>query len=161
MSHSNALPLVSYKSSNPLRGKFGYSVLATITNVNMENFHFLAFPLFVDGIQCMKTISHKVGNISHHGKCDGEFLECDYRCITKVDLEDVSWHLYGVIAFDDVANQLMGVSVKDLCLLSTKATSLGEIAWNIYNKQFLFTLSVRIDAFCGTTCLKVVIVMLE
>ena len=33
---------------------------------------------FFYGIQCMKKISHKVGNIWHCGKCDGEFLECDY-----------------------------------------------------------------------------------
>ena len=94
----------------------------------MDDFHFLACPLFVDGIQCMKKNSHKVGNIWHCGKCDGEFLECDYRYILKVDLEDIIGHLHGVVAFNDVANQLMGISVKDLCLLSTKATSIVEIA---------------------------------
>ena len=42
-----------------------YSLVATITNVNMDDFHFLACPLFVDGIQRMKKISHKVGDIWH------------------------------------------------------------------------------------------------
>ena len=55
-----------------------YSLIATITNVNMDDFHFLACPLFVDGIQCMKNIVDKVGDIWHCGKCDGEFPECDY-----------------------------------------------------------------------------------
>ena len=54
-----------------------YSLYATITNVNMDDFHFLACPLFVDGIQFMKKISVKVGDIWHCGKCDGEFVECD------------------------------------------------------------------------------------
>ena len=94
----------------------------------MDYFHFLAFPLFVDGIQCMKKISHKVGNIWHCGKCDGEFLECDYQYILKVDLEDVFGHRYGFIAFDDGSNQLMAVSVKYQCLLSTEATYLDEIS---------------------------------
>ena len=75
----------------------------------MDDFHFLACPLFVDGIQCMKKISHKVGNIWHCGKCDGEFLECDYRYILKVDLEDITGQLHGVAASDDVAKQLMGI----------------------------------------------------
>ena len=51
-----------------------YSLVAIITNVNMDGFHFLACPLFVDGIQCMKKISHKVGDIWHYGKCAGDFL---------------------------------------------------------------------------------------
>ena len=36
-----------------------YSLGATITNVNMDDFHFLAFPLFVYGIQCLKKISRQ------------------------------------------------------------------------------------------------------
>ena len=67
-----------------------YSLVVTITNVNMDDFHFLAFPLFVDGIQCMKKIADKVGDIWHCGKCDGEFPECGYRYILKVDFENVT-----------------------------------------------------------------------
>ena len=70
-------------------------------------------------------------------------------------------HIYSVIDFKDYANQLMGVSAKDLCLLSTEPTSLAEIAHNICNRQFIFTLSVRIETFYGTPGLKVVIVMVE
>ena len=139
-----------------------YSLVATITNVNMDAFHFLACPLFVDGIQCMKKNSHKVGNIWHCGKCDGEFLECDYRYILKVDFEDITRYLHGVIAFDDViANQLMGISAKYLCLLSNEATSIVEIGQKIYNRQLVLTVSVRTYTFYGITCLKVVIVMVE
>ena len=127
----------------------------------MDDFHSLACRLFVDGIQCMKKNSHKVGNIWHRGKCDGEFLECDYRHIIKVDLEYIIGNLHGVISFDDDANQIMGISAKYLCLLSTEATSIVEIAQNINNKQFLHTLSVRTEAFCEIARVKVVIVMVE
>ena len=52
----------------------------------------------------MKNIAQKVGYIWHCAKCDGEFLDCDYRYILKVDLEDITGYLHGVIAFNDVAN---------------------------------------------------------
>ena len=84
--------------------------------------------------------SHKVANIWHCAKCDGEFPKCDYRYILKVELEDVYGHMYGFIYLDEATNQLMVVSAKDICLLSTEPTSLAEIAHNICNKQFLFTL---------------------
>ena len=54
-------------------------------------------------------------------------------------------HIYSVIDFEDYANQLMGVSAKDLCLLSTEPTLIVEIAQNICNKQFIFTLSVSVE----------------
>ena len=117
-----------------------YSLVATITNVNMDDFHFLACPLYVDGIQCMKNIAHKVGDIWHCAKGDGEFLECDCRYILKVDLEDVTRYFHGVIAFNDAANQLMGISTKGMCLLSTEATSIVEIVQKICNKQLVLTL---------------------
>ena len=62
----------------PFEKPVWYSLVATITNVNMDDFYFLACPLFVDRIQCMKNISHKVGDIWHCAKCDGEFLDYDY-----------------------------------------------------------------------------------
>ena len=108
-----------------------------------------------------ETNSHKVGNIWHCGKCDGEFLKCDYQYILKVDLEDITGQIHGFAYFDDAAKQLMGISVKDLCLLSTEATSIIEIAQKICNKQFTFILSVRTETLCGIACLKVVIVMVE
>ena len=91
----------------------------------------------------MKNISHKVGDIWHCGKCDGEFFESDYRYILKVDLKDVTGYLHGVIYFDDVANQLMGISAKDLCLLSTESTLIAEIVERFGNKELVLTLSVR------------------
>ena len=64
-----------------------------------------------------EKIPHKVGNIWHCGKCDGDFLECDYRYILKVDLEDITGQLHGVATFDDAAKQLIDISAKDLCPL--------------------------------------------
>ena len=93
----------------------------------------------------MKKIAEKVGDIWHCGKCDGEFAECDYRYILKVDLEDVTGNIHGVIAFDDFANQLMGISAKYLCLLATESTSIAEIVQRICKKQLILTLLIRID----------------
>ena len=109
----------------------------------------------------MKNIANKVGDIWHCGKCDGEVVECDYRYILKVDLKDVTGNIHGVIAFDDAASQLMGISAKDLCLLSTELASIVEIVQRIYKKQLLLIVSVRTKTFCGIARLKVVIVMVE
>ena len=76
-------------------------------------------------------------------------------------MEDVTGYLHGVIAFDDVANQLMGILAKYLCLPSAESASIVEIVHRICNKQLLLTLSVRTEMFCGIACLKVVIVMVE
>ena len=76
-------------------------------------------------------------------------------------MEDVTGSIHGVIAFDDVANQLMGISAKDLCLLSTETTSLDEIVQRICNKKILLTLLVRTETFYGVARLKFVIVMVE
>ena len=76
-SHSGSHKVTTIKDLQTLQSseKFvWYSLEATITNVNMDNFYFLACPLFVDRIQCMKKIAHKVGDIWHCDKCDGEFL---------------------------------------------------------------------------------------
>ena len=109
----------------------------------------------------MKKIGQKVGDIWCCAKCDVEFLECDYRYILKVDLEDVTGSIHGVIAFDDAANQLMGISAKYICLLSTETTSLDEIVQRIYNKKLLLSLSIKIETFYRVARLKVVIVMVE
>ena len=91
----------------------------------------------------MKKIADKVGDIWHCGKCDGDFVECDYRYILKVDLEDITGNIHGVIDFDDDAKQLMGISSKDPCLLATESTSIAEIVQRICKKQLLLTLSIR------------------
>ena len=89
------------------------------------------------------------------------FLKCDYQHILKVDLEDVTGYLHGMIDFDDDANQLIRISRKDQSLLSTESTSIVEIVQRIYNKQLLLTLLVRTKTFCGIARLKVIIVMVE
>ena len=88
----------------------------------------------------MKNIANKVGDIWHCGKCDGEFVECDCRYILKVDLEDLTGNIHGVIAFDNATNQMMGISAKDLCLLANESTSIVEIVQRICKKQLLRTL---------------------
>ena len=73
-SHSSPCTIIIFNELQTLQTSeklVWYSLVATITNVDMGDFHFLACPLFVDGIECMKFFSHKVGNIWHCAKCDG------------------------------------------------------------------------------------------
>ena len=79
----------------------------------------------------MQKVSHNIANVWHCTKFDGEFPECDYRYILKIDLEDTTRNIFDVISFDDAANQLMGVTAKNICLLSNEPTTLPEIVHSI------------------------------
>ena len=127
----------------------------------MDDFHFLAFPLFVDGIQCMKKVAHRAFNTWHCNKCDGEFTECDYRYILKLSLQDHTGQINGATTFDDAANKLLGVSAKDLCLLATEPLAIKDISLHITSRPYLFTLSIKTETFNSSTRLKTTIVNSE
>ena len=56
---------------------------------------------------------------------------------------------------------VLSISGKDVCLLSTETTSLDEIVQRICNKKLLLTLLVRTETFSGNARLKVVTMMVE
>ena len=109
---------MSYKLFKHLKKMFGILLLQPSEMLTWMTFISLHVLFFFYGIQCMKKITEKVEDICHCGKCDGEFAECDYWYILKVDLEDVTGNIHGVITFDDDANQLMGISAKGLSSLN-------------------------------------------
>ena len=137
------------------------SVRASIVDINMDDFHFLACPLFVDGVQCMKIVAHRAFNTWHCSKCDGEFTECDYRYILKLSLQDHTGQINGATTFDDAANKLLGVSAKDLCLLATEPSTIKDISLHVTSHQYMFTLSIKTDNFNSSTHLKTTIVNYE
>ena len=62
-SHSGSRKVITINDLQTLQSSekdVWYSLVSTITNVNMDDFYFLACPLFVDRIQCMKNMTHKV-----------------------------------------------------------------------------------------------------
>ena len=112
----------------PSKKAFQFSVCASIASINMDDFHFLACPLFVDGVQCMKKVAHRAFNTWNCNKCDGEFTECDYRYILKLSLQDHTDQINGATTFGDATNQLLGVSTKYLCLLATEPSTIKDIS---------------------------------
>jgi len=63
-------------------------VRGTATSIDMDDFCFLAYPLSFDGFPCMKKVSEKVNDIWNYTKCNGDFPECDYRYILKLQIHD-------------------------------------------------------------------------
>lgn len=109
----------------PLGGKSPWiSLRATDTLINMEYLYFLAFPLSIDWIQCMKNTFHS----------SLAFLECDYLYVLHLELHDHIGHLENVVAFDDVVNDLLGISAKDLSLLSSESEPVRDIS-NMLKEQ--------------------------
>ena len=136
-------------------------VRASIVDINMDEFHFLACPLFVDGVQRMKKVAHRYFNTWHCSKCDGEFTECAYRYILKLSLQDHTGQINGATTFDDAANKLLGVSAKDLCLLASEPSAIKDLSLHVTSRRYLFTLSIKTETFNFSTCLKTTIVNSE
>lgn len=63
----------------------------------------------------MKKVFKHTKNMWHFTKYNGVFLECDYCYVLCLELHDHIVHLENVIAFDDAAIELLGVTTKDLC----------------------------------------------
>lgn len=61
------------------------SIHKTITTINMDDLYFIACPLSFDGMQCMKKVAHHSDDMWLCTKCIGDFLECDYHYILKLN----------------------------------------------------------------------------
>eukprot|EP00253_Pinus_taeda_P010656 PITA_10656 len=137
------------------------SVRATITALHMDDFYFLACPLDFNGKQCMKKVVDHSNNLWHCSKCNGDFPDCDYRYKLKIELHDHTGHLQNVTAFNDAGNELMGITAKDLFLLSIEPTNLQEICGRISGHRFLLTLSIKADYFNGVQRLQPILINSE
>ena len=131
------------QSMQPSDKTLWFFLHASIVDINMDDFHFLACPLFVDGVQCMKKVADRAFNTWHCSKCDGEFTECDYKYILKLSLQDHTGQINGATTFDDAANKLLGVFAKDLCMLATEPSAIKDISLHVTSRQYLFTLSIK------------------
>ena len=125
------------------------SLPATATSIDLHDFYFLACPLMIDGMQCMKKAIRQDDTTWHCSKCDGSFTKCDYRYILCLQLHDHTDHLENVVAFDEAANGLLGISAEDLFLLSIDPQVVLDIYSKIKGRQLLFTLSLKSDTFNG------------
>ena len=100
------------------------SIRVTVTALHMDDFYFLACPLDFNGNQCMKKVMQHSNNLWHCTKCNDDFLECDYCYKLKIELHDHTKHLETVTTFNDTGNELMGMTTKDMFLLSIEPTDL-------------------------------------
>lgn len=136
-------------------------VRATVTTLHMDDFYFLACPLDFNGKQCMKKVIHHSNNLWHCTKCNGEFLECDYRYKLKFEIHDHTGHLQNVTAFNDAGNELMGITAKDLFLLSIEPADLHKICSRISGRRFLLSLSVKTEYYNGVEHLQPILISSE
>ena len=78
-----------------------------------------------------------------------------------LSLQDHTGQINGATAFDDAANKLLGVFAKDLCLLAIDPSAIKDISLHVTSRQYLFTLSIKIETFNSSTRLKTTIVNSE
>lgn len=137
------------------------TVFGTITNINVNDFYFLSYPMSFNGMQCMKRVIYHSNDLWHCTKCSGDFSKCYYRYILKLELQDHTSRIPNVTAFDDVASQLMGITAKDLFLLSDEPDAMHEIVSRVACHHFLFTLSVKLECFNGIERYKTTLIKSE
>ena len=123
----------------------------------MDNFYYLACSSFIIGKQCMKKIIPTTTNIWHCPKCNVDIVDCDYRYLLKIDLQDHTGEILSSIAFEDVASSLMGITSTDLHLMSLESDAIEEIVSKVQFTQHLFTLSAKQETFQDIQHLKVII----
>jgi len=109
----------------------------------------------------MKNVVEHSNNLWRCTKCNGDFPECDYCYKLKIELHDHTGNLQNIIAFNDVGNELMGITEKNLFLLSIEPTDLQEICGRISGRRSLLTLSIKVDYFNGVQRLQPILINSE
>ena len=78
-----------------------------------------------------------------------------------MESQDNSGRIPNVTAFDDASSQLMGITTKDLFLLSNESDVMHEIVSRVACHHFLFTLSTKLECFNGIERYKTTLIKSE
>ncbi|KAH9292201.1 hypothetical protein KI387_042611, partial [Taxus chinensis] len=133
------------------------TLTATITNIAMDNFYYMACPLAIGEKKCRKKVKPTNNGSWFCVSCNSHVHQCDYRYALCIDLQDGLGELQSVTAFDTAAEAIMGVAATDLQLLCIDDEATTEIANQIIGHDYKFTLSVKKETFRGNTQLKCVV----
>ncbi|KAH9288236.1 hypothetical protein KI387_032353 [Taxus chinensis] len=103
------------------------TITAKITDIALDNFYYLACPLVKNGTQCRKKVQELENRSWFCGKCNIPIQKCDYRYALCVTLKDGTGELQFVTAFDETAENIMGIKAEDLQFLSIDDGATTEI----------------------------------
>ncbi|KAH9320580.1 hypothetical protein KI387_015219, partial [Taxus chinensis] len=134
------------------------TITAKITDISLDNFYYLACPLVKNGTQCRKKVQELENGSWFCGKCNIPIQKCDYKYALRVTLQDSTGELQSVTAFDETAENIMGVKAEDLQFLSIDDGATTEIADQVIVHEYQFTLSIKLETYREKKQFKCVII---
>ncbi|KAG0481738.1 hypothetical protein HPP92_012596 [Vanilla planifolia] len=132
------------------------TVKATVSFIKLDNFCYTACPLMIGDRQCNKKVNNNGDGMWHCDRCDQSFPECDYRYLLQFQIQDhtgITW----VTAFQECAEEILGISAKELYLLKYEEQDelkFAEIVRKVLFNQYLFKLKVKEETFSDEQRLK-------
>lgn len=139
------------------------TVSATIVYIKCDNFCYTACPIMIGDRPCNKKVMNNGDGRWHCDRCDQSVVECDYRYILQFQIQDhtgLTW----VTAFQECAEEIMGMSAKDLYSLKyvdQNDEKFGEVVRNATFTKYLFKLKVKEETFSDEQRVKSTVVKAE
>lgn len=139
------------------------TVSATVIFIKSDNFCYTACPLMSGDRPCNKKVTNNGDGKWRCEKCDQSMDECDYRYILQFQIQDhtgITW----VTAFQESAEEIMGISAKDLHFLKYEEQDderFSKIIRQVLFSKFMFKLKVKEETFSDEQRVKSTVVRAE
>lgn len=139
------------------------TVCASISFIKMDNFCYPGCPILVGDRQCNKKVTNNGDGKWRCDKCDQSVDDCEYRYLIQFQIQDhtgLTW----VTAFQEVGEEIMGISAKDLYYLKNEEQDdekFTEIARAALFCKYIFKLKVKEETFSDEQRVKSTVVKAE
>ncbi|KAH7426619.1 hypothetical protein KP509_10G009100 [Ceratopteris richardii] len=125
-----------------------------ISFIKTDKFCYTACPLFTGDKQCNRKVTICSDGRWHCDRCDKSMDECEYRYLLSLQVQDhsgVTW----VTAFQEAAEQIMGVSARDLQSWKEDGDQRFEsIIQKVLFSERLFSVKVKEETYNDELSLK-------
>uniref|UniRef100_A0A7N0ZYF7 Replication protein A subunit n=1 Tax=Kalanchoe fedtschenkoi TaxID=63787 RepID=A0A7N0ZYF7_KALFE len=139
------------------------TVSASICFVKLDNFCYTACPLSIGDRQCSKKVTNNGDGKFKCERCEQTIDECDYRYILQFQIQDHTGLTY-VTAFQECAEELLGISAKELFYLKNEQhddEKCAEIIHRVLFERYLFKLKVKEETYSDESRVKSTVVKAE
>jgi replication factor A1 len=133
---------------------------AAISFIKTDTFCYTGCPLMIGDRQCNKKVTRSGDTSWHCDRCNQEFEECDYRYLLQAQILD-NTGLTWVTAFQEVGEEIMGYSAKDLYVLKYEQEDdekFGNIIKSRLFNQFVFRLKIKEELYGDEQKVKITVV---
>ncbi|CAL4969268.1 unnamed protein product [Urochloa decumbens] len=138
-------------------------VKATLSYINTKNFCCTVCPLVVNGRQCNTKVSSNGDGWWHCSRCNQTFVNCDYKYLVLVQLQDSTGMTYAVVS-QEAGEEIFGCKAKELYLLKHEKrdhAQFDDIVQRALFHEYLLKLKAETETFNEVQLAKCMIVKAE